>query len=94
MECLCCRGTLVRERASYCVTCMGTHLMIDDLPAWACEPCGEPLFDENTVEALKTHHGPEAAQEPPHDDPCRQGSCRKVDGPQASAFSNYPDGPA
>jgi YgiT-type zinc finger domain-containing protein len=53
MECLYCRGTLVRERVSYSATRKGYHLIIDDVPAWVCEQCGEPLFDENTVEAIQ-----------------------------------------
>ena len=53
MECLYCRGTLVRESVSYSATRKGYHLIIDDVPAWVCEQCGEPLFDENTVDAIQ-----------------------------------------
>jgi len=28
-------------------------LIIDDVPAWVCEQCGEPLFDEKTVDAIQ-----------------------------------------
>jgi len=28
-------------------------LIIDDVPAWVCEQCGEPLFDEQTVDAVQ-----------------------------------------
>ncbi len=24
-----------------------------DVPAWVCEQCGEPLFDEKTVDAIQ-----------------------------------------
>jgi YgiT-type zinc finger domain-containing protein len=53
MECLYCKGTLVRQRISYAVTRKGYHLIIHDVPAWVCEQCGEPLFDEKTVDAIQ-----------------------------------------
>jgi YgiT-type zinc finger domain-containing protein len=53
MECLYCRGTLVRRKVSYTATRKGYHLIIDDLPAWVCEQCGEPLFGERTVDAIQ-----------------------------------------
>ena len=53
MECLYCGGTLVRERVSYTATRKGYHLIIDAVPGWVCEQCGEPLFDEDTVDAIQ-----------------------------------------
>lgn len=53
MECLYCKGTLARERVSYAATRKGYHLIIHDVPAWVCEQCGEPLFDEKTVDAIQ-----------------------------------------
>ena len=53
MECLYCRGKLVRERVSYSATRRGYHLIIHDVPAWVCTQCGEPLFDEETVDAIQ-----------------------------------------
>jgi len=53
MECLYCKGVLVRKKVSYAATRQGYHLIIDDVPAWACEQCGEPLFDEGTVNAIQ-----------------------------------------
>lgn len=53
VECLHCKGTLVQQRVSYTVTRKGYHLIIDDVPAWVCEQCGEPLFDEETVDAIQ-----------------------------------------
>jgi YgiT-type zinc finger domain-containing protein len=44
---------LVRHRVSYAATRKGCHLIIDDVPAWVCEQCGEPLFDEKTVDAIQ-----------------------------------------
>ena len=53
MECLYCRGELVRKRISYAVTRRGYHLIIDEVPAWVCTQCAEPLFDEETVDAIQ-----------------------------------------
>jgi YgiT-type zinc finger domain-containing protein len=53
MECFYCRGTLKLERVSYAATRKGYHLVIDDTPAWVCEQCGEPLFDEETVKIIQ-----------------------------------------
>jgi len=53
MECLHCQGTLIRKKVGYTVNRKGYHLIIDDVPAWVCEQCGEPLFDEETVDAIQ-----------------------------------------
>jgi len=53
MECLYCKGTLVRKKVSHTATRKGYHLIIDDVPAWVCKQCGEPLFDEETVDAIQ-----------------------------------------
>ena len=53
MECLYCRGNLVRSQASYTASRKGYHLIMDDLPAWVCEQCGEPLFSEEAVNAIQ-----------------------------------------
>ena len=53
MECLYCKGTLVRKTVSYTANRKGYHLIVDDVPAWVCEQCGEPLFDETTVDAIQ-----------------------------------------
>ncbi|RPJ37239.1 MAG: YgiT-type zinc finger protein [Planctomycetaceae bacterium] len=53
MECLYCKGTLVRDRVSYAANRKAYHLILHDVPAWVCEQCGEPLFDEQTVDAIQ-----------------------------------------
>ena len=53
MECLHCKGTLVQRKISHAVTRRGYHLIIDDVPAWVCTQCGEPLFDEETVDIIQ-----------------------------------------
>ena len=43
----------MRKRISHAATRKGYHLIIDEVPAWVCEQCGEPLFDEKTVDAIQ-----------------------------------------
>ena len=52
MQCLYCQGTLVRQETHYAASRKGYHLILD-VPAWVCEQCGEPLFDETTVDAIQ-----------------------------------------
>ena len=44
MECLNCGGPLQVGKASYVVNRHGYHLIIDDVPAFICAQCGQPLF--------------------------------------------------
>jgi YgiT-type zinc finger domain-containing protein len=53
MECPYCKGVLVRSKVSYTATRKGYHLIMDDLPAWVCEQCGEPLFSESAVDVIQ-----------------------------------------
>jgi YgiT-type zinc finger domain-containing protein len=53
MECLHCKGKMVRKKVSYTVNRKGYHMVIDDVPAWVCEQCGEPLFEEETVNLVQ-----------------------------------------
>jgi YgiT-type zinc finger domain-containing protein len=31
----------------------GVHLSIDDVPAWVCQQCGEPYFEESEVDSIE-----------------------------------------
>ena len=53
MECLYCKSELVRKKVSYTATRKGYHLIIDDVPAWVCEQCGEAFFDDETVDTIQ-----------------------------------------
>ena len=53
MECIYCKGTLVYKTTSYTASRQGYHLIIDSVPAWVCEQCGEPLFDERAVDTIQ-----------------------------------------
>jgi YgiT-type zinc finger domain-containing protein len=53
MKCLHCGGELVRGSAPYVINRHGYHLIIDNVPAWVCSQCGEPMFDEKQVDAIQ-----------------------------------------
>lgn len=53
MECLHCHGALKVGQASYTVNRKGYHLIIDDVPAFICEQCAEPLFTEAAVRLVQ-----------------------------------------
>ncbi|MBS1252474.1 MAG: hypothetical protein MAG451_01513 [Anaerolineales bacterium] len=53
MECPHCRGTLKVGRTSYTVNRKAYHLIIDDVPAFICEQCQEPLFTEEAVRLVQ-----------------------------------------
>ena len=53
MNCLYCQGTLRAGKTSYTVSRNGYHLIIDDVPAFICEQCHEPLFTEKAVQLVQ-----------------------------------------
>lgn len=53
MDCLSCGGRLARSKTTYTASRRGFHLILDDVPAWVCEQCREPLFDEATVTEIQ-----------------------------------------
>jgi len=53
MTCFHCQGELRKGKTSYAINRKGYHLIIDDMPAWICEQCGELLFEEEQVNAIQ-----------------------------------------
>lgn len=53
MECLHCKGRLVKGTAPFNVDRSGYHLHWDAIPAWVCTQCGEPLFEDRQVDAIQ-----------------------------------------
>jgi hypothetical protein len=37
----------------YTINKSGYHLVIDDVPAWVCQQCGEPYFDGEEVDTIQ-----------------------------------------
>ena len=53
MKCIHCQGEMKRATAPFHVDRDGYHLVLDTVPAWVCEQCGEAYFEENEVEAIQ-----------------------------------------
>lgn len=53
MKCYSCKGELRKGETSYTITRKGYHLIVDHVPAWVCEQCGEILFEEAQVKAIQ-----------------------------------------
>jgi len=53
MRCVHCQGTLKWGTAPIHIDRDGCHITIDKVPAWICEQCGEPLFEEQEVETIQ-----------------------------------------
>jgi len=53
MECPLCKGDLKPGQATYTANRQGYHLLLDDIPAWICQQCGEPVFAEKAVDAIQ-----------------------------------------
>ncbi|MBI1927637.1 YgiT-type zinc finger protein [Candidatus Poribacteria bacterium] len=53
MECFYCKGELVKGTVPYTIHRKDYHFMLDAAPAWVCDQCGEPMFDEEDVKAIQ-----------------------------------------
>ena len=53
LRCRLCDGVLVRKKINYAIAHKRRHLIIDDMPAWVCQQCGEPLFEEQAVDVVQ-----------------------------------------
>ena len=53
MECLHCKGRMVRSTAPFSLDRNGYHVSWDCVPAWVCTQCGEPSFESREVELIQ-----------------------------------------
>jgi len=53
MECMHCKGRMVRGAAPYSLDRNGYHVSWDAIPAWVCTQCGEPLFESRVVDLIQ-----------------------------------------
>jgi len=53
MKCIHCQGPLKRGATPLHVDRYECHVVVDKAPAWVCEQCGEPYFDEKAVEQIE-----------------------------------------
>jgi YgiT-type zinc finger domain-containing protein len=53
MECLHCKGRMVRATAPFSIDRKGYHIVWDAIPAWVCTQWGEPFFEAGAVESIQ-----------------------------------------
>jgi len=53
MECLHCKGRMIRASAPFSLDRNGYHVSWDAIPAWVCNQCGEPFFESREVELIQ-----------------------------------------
>lgn len=53
VKCLHCQGEMKRGSAPVHIDRAGCHVVLDSVPAWVCEQCGEPYFDEREADAIQ-----------------------------------------
>ncbi len=53
MECIHCKGRMVRGTAPFSLDRKGYHVSWDAVPAWVCNQCGEPYFESREVELIQ-----------------------------------------
>jgi len=44
---------MVRGKTSYALNRHRYHLLIDEVPAWICQQCGEAYFEGEEVDAIQ-----------------------------------------
>ncbi len=49
MECLYCKGNMIKSSAPFNVDRNGYHITWESIPAWVCSQCGEALFEDKEV---------------------------------------------
>jgi YgiT-type zinc finger domain-containing protein len=53
MECIHCKGRMVRGTAPFSLDRKGYHVSWDAVLAWVCTQCGEPYFESREVELIQ-----------------------------------------
>ena len=53
MECLLCKGKMIKSDAPYSVNRKRYHISWDSIPAWVCTQCGEPYFEAKEINHIQ-----------------------------------------
>jgi YgiT-type zinc finger domain-containing protein len=53
MDCVHCKGRMVRSTAPFSIDRKGYHILWEAVPAWVCTQCGEAYFEAREVEAIQ-----------------------------------------
>jgi YgiT-type zinc finger domain-containing protein len=62
MKCIHCQGRMEKRTAPFQIDRNGYHLVIDTVPAWVCQQCGEVYFEETQVDSIQSAIGALDAQ--------------------------------
>lgn len=76
MECIHCKGRMVRGVAPFSTDRKGYHVAWDAVPAWICHQCGEPYFEAREDANIFVYYFTAAS-----------GSCRRLLGPAGTPAS-------
>jgi YgiT-type zinc finger domain-containing protein len=53
MKCIHCKGKMKKGAVPFHIDRKGCHLMLESVPAWVCEQCGEAYFEEKEVDTIQ-----------------------------------------
>ncbi|MBI5184444.1 MAG: YgiT-type zinc finger protein [Nitrospinae bacterium] len=53
MKCIQCQGNMKKSITPLHIGRKGVHLMLESVPAWVCEQCGESLLEEKDVDSVQ-----------------------------------------
>ena len=53
MKCIQCQATMKKGATPLHIDRKGVHLMLESVPAWVCEQCGESLIEEKVVDSVQ-----------------------------------------
>ncbi|MBA4369757.1 MAG: hypothetical protein C0403_19190 [Desulfobacterium sp.] len=53
MKCMHCQGKMKKGTAPFHIDRKSYHLILDEVPAWICQQCGEAYFDEPEVDSIQ-----------------------------------------
>ena len=54
MTCIHCQGLMEKGTAPFHIDRNGYHLLLDTIPAWVCQQCGEVYFEEAEVDSIQS----------------------------------------
>ncbi len=53
MKCIHCQARMIESQAPFQIDRNGYHLILDRVPAWVCEQCGEAYFEPGEVDCIQ-----------------------------------------
>ena len=54
-ECGVCHGKMTKQLVTYSQFYKGNFIIVENVPAWVCEQCGDTLYDPETVDRLQKY---------------------------------------